>query len=77
MSTFGLEETRAWRQLVEEEQILLHSNLPVVSLGCLFLDVFPLLHLFALWEGDAVDPLQAFGLGVPLPVGSRILCDGV
>ena len=76
VSSFGLEETRSRRKFVEEKEILLHSDFPVISLCRLFLKVFPLLHLLAVGERDAVDPLQTFGLCVALPVGGGVLSDG-
>lgn len=33
------------------------ANLSVVTLGRLFLEVFPLLQLFGIWEGNAVNSL--------------------
>ena len=49
------------------------AQFPMVSLCCLLLEVLPLLELFAVGEGDAVDPLESLRLVVALPVGGRVL----
>ena len=49
------------------------SKLPVISLCGLLLKVLPLFELFAVREGDAVDPLERLRLTVPFPVRRRIL----
>lgn len=68
-----LEEARAWAELVEEEEVLMHPDLAVVPLGGLLLEQLPLLHQLVVGEGDAVDPLQGLGLAVALPVGGAVL----
>merc|ERR1719234_1025192 len=40
VSALGLEKAGPWREFVEEEKILLNSDLPVVSLCCLLLEQF-------------------------------------
>ena len=76
VSALRLEEAGPGTQLVEEEQILLPANLPVIPLGGLLLELFPLLHLFVVRETDPVDPLERFGVGLALPVCRRVLGDG-
>ena len=45
----------------------------MVSLGCFFLEVFPLLQLLRVRKRNAVNALQAFTVAVTLPVGCRVL----
>lgn len=49
------------------------SNLPVVSLGSLLLDLLPLLQLLGVGEGNPVDPLQGLSIRLALPVSGGIL----
>ena len=49
------------------------SQFAMVSLRRLLLDLLPLLELLRIGERDAVDALQAFPVGLALPVGRRIL----
>ncbi len=39
---------------MEEVQVMLLPQLPVVSLGSFFLELLPLLELFGVREGDAI-----------------------
>ena len=49
------------------------ANLSVVTLGRLFLEVFPLLELFGVWEGNAVNSLEGLCICFAFPVGGRVL----
>ena len=55
--SFGQEEAAARTQLVEEKQILVTSQLAMVSLGRFLLEMLPLLELFGVREGHAIDTL--------------------
>jgi hypothetical protein len=44
------EETATGAQLMEKEQVLITTQLPMVSLSSFFLEVFPFLELFTVWE---------------------------
>lgn len=69
VSPFGQEEAAAWAEFVEEEELLVTPQFPVVALGCLLLPLLPVLHLLGVRERNAVDALQGLGIRVTLPVG--------
>lgn len=60
----GEEEAGTGRHLVEEEELLLLSNLAVVALGGLLEHLLVLVHLLLVGEGDAVDALEGVVLGI-------------
>ena len=70
---FGIEEAASWTELMEEEEVLLLTDLSVVTLGSLLLEVLPLLQLLGIWERDTVDSLQALAVRVALPVRRGVL----
>jgi hypothetical protein len=45
-------------QIIEEEQLLILSNLAVVTFSCLNEESFVICELFLVWERNAVDALQ-------------------
>ena len=69
----GKEEARAGRHLVEEEELLLLSDLAMVALGSFLEHLLVLLHLLLVGKRDTVDALQGVVLGVTKEVGRRVL----
>lgn len=66
-------KARAGRPLVEEEELVLSSELPVIALRRLLLQRLPLLELLLVRKRDAVHSLQRLGIRAPFPVGRRVL----
>jgi len=60
---------------MEEEQLLLATDLAVIPLGRLLLQLLPLLELLGIGERDAVDTLQSLSVGLALPVRGGVLGD--
>mmetsp|Transcript_89688 Transcript_89688/g.274579 ORF Transcript_89688/g.274579 Transcript_89688/m.274579 type:complete len:434 (-) Transcript_89688:129-1430(-) len=72
----GEPEARARREgRVEHEQLLGLSDVPVVPLRGLLLELLPLLHVLVAGEGDAVKPLQGVQILVSEPVRGGVLGD--
>lgn len=53
-----IEETTAWRQLMNIKQLLLFSNKTMVALFCLLFEMDILVHFFFAREGNSVDSVQ-------------------
>jgi hypothetical protein len=62
--THGQEERASWTQLVEHEQLLLLSNLPVIPLLGLFDKLLVFGHQLAVRETDSVHSLQGVVLSI-------------
>lgn len=73
--TMGEEETRTWREFMEEKQFLLSANSTMVPLGSLFEELLVVDHSLGVWEGDTVDALEGGVVGVAQKVGGRVLED--
>lgn len=73
VSSLGEEEAAARAELVKEEQLLLAANFTVVALSSGGLNGLPLLQHLLVWEGNGIDTLQHFSVGVTLPVGGGVL----
>ena len=71
----GEEEARSGGDLVEEPQLLVLSDLSVVSLLGLLEPLHVLLQLLVVGERDTVDTLQRGVIGVSKPVGGRVFGD--
>lgn len=67
------EEARTGREIVEEEQFLLLSNLAMVTLGGFFQELLVLSHLLGVRERDTIDTLERVVLGITQEVRSRVL----
>lgn len=67
------EEARTGGEIVEEEQLLLLSNLAMVTLGGLLQELLVLSHLLGVGEGDTIDTLKRVVLGITQEVRSRVL----
>ena len=67
--THRQEERASWTQLVEHEQLLLLSDLPVIPLLGLLHKLLVLSHQLAIRETDSVDSLQGVVLGISQEVG--------
>ena len=72
-STVGQEEARTRGQLVEEEKLLLLSDLAMVALGSLLQELLVLSHLLGVGERNTIDTLERVVLGITQEVGSRVL----
>ena len=70
--THRQEEGASWAQLVEHEQLLLLSDLPVIPLLGLLDKLLVLGHQLAIRETDSIDSLQCVVLGVSQEVGRRV-----
>jgi hypothetical protein len=60
----GKEEAASRAEVVEEEQLLVLSNLAVIAFGSLGKEDFVVGQLLLIWEGDSVDALQGVVVGV-------------
>lgn len=66
-------ETTSRRNLIEEPQVLLLSNLPVVTLRSFLEELLVFCELLGIGEGDAVYPLKGVVIGVAEPVRCGML----
>lgn len=67
------EEARSGREIVEEKQLLLLSNLAMVALSGLLQELFVLSHLLGVGERNTIDTLKRVVLGITQEVRSRVL----
>ena len=70
------EEATSRTEIVEEEKLLLFSNLPMIPTGCFGEELLILNHLLLVRERDSVDTLQRVIVGIAEEVGRRILRRG-
>ena len=73
--TVRKEKARTGRELVEEEKLLLLSDLAMVTLRSLFEDLLVLSHLLGVRERDTVDSLERIILGVSQEIRGGVLHD--
>lgn len=73
LGTVGQKEGASWRNLVEEEQLLLLAQLNVVALLGLLQELQVLLHLLLIGESNTADTLQRVVGLVTEEVGGRVL----
>jgi hypothetical protein len=62
------EEATSRTQSIKEEQILVFTNLSVVSLGSHFSELLVLLHLLGIRERDTIDTVEHRVVSISFPV---------
>lgn len=76
LCTMRQKESTPWCEFVEEKEVLVLPNCPMIPLQGFLFDPLVFFKLSFFWKGHAINSLELVFGGISKPVRCRMLCNG-